>query len=283
MMRERALRRLQRLIMALVALLCSLTLCAQNDNANDSIATELECPALIGGDQNLFLDKRTDDYGRTFCLEYYTPYKVARWVAYQLHDGNSLKNVERTDNFRPDTAIPYAYRAQNWMYDKTAFCRGHLCPSMARQCSEEQNAQTFLLSNIVPQYPKHNTSIWKRVENIIDKKLNTSAFRDTLYIVKGIDVQTSTRVILGYEDLFFPTSFYCAALCLKDGQYKALGFLTPHENTRTWSPRWRDLLMSIDDLEEAVGQDFFCNLPDSIETAIEADFSPEDWGLPLAN
>ena len=87
---------------------------------------------------------------------------------------------------------------------------------------------------------------------------------------------------LSYEDLFFPSYFYCAALCLKDGEYKALGILTPHENTRTWSPRWRNLLMSIDDLETAVGQDFFCNLPDSIEDAIEATFEPEAWGLPLA-
>ena len=281
-MYQRAQLCVERLLTLLACLLCGLTLCAQNTNANDSTATELECPALIGGDDNLFIDKTTADYGRTFCLEYYKPYKVARWVAYQLHDGNSERNVERTDNFQPDTDIPYAYRAQNWMYDKTPFCRGHLCPSMARLCSEEQNAQTFLLSNIVPQYPKHNTSIWKRVENIIDRKLNTAAFRDTLYIVKGIDVITSTRVMLSYEDLFFPSYFYCAALCLKDGQYKALGILTPHENTRTWSPRWRNLLMSIDDLEEAVGQDFFCNLPDSIEDAIEATFEPEAWGLPLA-
>lgn len=88
MIPEHARSALQRLVTTLIALLCGLTLCARNDNANDSIATELECPALIGGDRNLFLHKTTEDHGRTFCLEFYTPYKMTRWVANQLHDGN---------------------------------------------------------------------------------------------------------------------------------------------------------------------------------------------------
>ena len=34
---------------------------------------------------------------------------------------------------------------------------------------------------------------------------------------------------------------------------------------------------SIDELEELTGIDFFCNLPDNIEDAVEKSYSPSDW------
>jgi endonuclease G len=35
--------------------------------------------------------------------------------------------------------------------------------------------------------------------------------------------------------------------------------------------------MSIDDLEEKTGLDFFCNLPDNVEEAVEKKYSTSDW------
>ena len=37
--------------------------------------------------------------------------------------------------------------------------------------------------------------------------------------------------------------------------------------------------MSIDELEKLTGIDFFCNLPDNEEKAVEAAFYPSYWGL----
>ena len=265
---------MRRIITTAVLAALATVLCAQ---------TELEVPALLSiddPDNYQFIDHSTKEYGRTFCCEYYYAWKTPLWVAYQLHSGNSEKNVSRSStDFKADSSIPYAYRVQNWMYDKTVFCRGHLCPSQDRLCSTEQNEQTFLLSNIVPQYPKHNTSIWKRLENIIAKRYNTDAFRDTLYIVKG-PVYASTRTVLSYSDLVYPAQFFCAILRVKDGNYSAIAFLTDHQNTRTWSPKWDDYLLSVDDLEDLTGIDFFANLDDDIEAEVEASYTKSTWGFP---
>ena len=37
--------------------------------------------------------------------------------------------------------------------------------------------------------------------------------------------------------------------------------------------------MSIDELEQRTGIDFFCNLPDDIESDVEASYAANAWGL----
>ena len=51
------------------------------------------------------------------------------------------------------------------------------------------------------------------------------------------------------------------------------------------SNEWRDdepltnYTVTIDELEELTGIDFFCNLPDNIENSVEDHFSVKAWGL----
>ena len=46
-----------------------------------------------------------------------------------------------------------------------------------------------------------------------------------------------------------------------------------------YSKNYGDYAISIDELEERTGIDFFCNLPDDIENVVEANATPKAWGF----
>jgi len=71
-----------------------------------------------------------------------------------------------------------------------------------------------------------------------------------------------------------------AVLSLKGGaspQYKAIAF---YINQKTYSSSSiNNYVISIDELEQKTGLDFFHNLPDNIENEVEQSYNKSDWGL----
>ena len=70
-----------------------------------------------------------------------------------------------------------------------------------------------------------------------------------------------------------------AILCKKDNQFKALAFWTEHTDEKITKPNLADYAISVKELEERTGIDFFCNLPDDIEQEVEKAVNVSDWGL----
>ena len=64
-----------------------------------------------------------------------------------------------------------------------------------------------------------------------------------------------------------------------DNGYRALAFWFEHTNNDIpSSARLSDYVISIDELEEKTGIDFFCNLPDDIENQKESNVALSAWG-----
>jgi endonuclease G len=61
--------------------------------------------------------------------------------------------------------------------------------------------------------------------------------------------------------------------------YQALAFWTQHLSTTQPVANLGDYAISIDELEKRTGIDFFCNLPDEIEDAVEATIDLDFWHL----
>jgi len=62
----------------------------------------------------------------------------------------------------------------------------------------------------------------------------------------------------------------------------SLGFWVEHLNEDHSNDPLADYVVNIDKLEELTGIDFFCNLPDDLETKVESATTDEikkDWGL----
>ena len=65
--------------------------------------------------------------------------------------------------------------------------------------------------------------------------------------------------------------------------YKAIAFWTLHQDTKDTNKKYGDYAISIDELEKRTGIDFFCNLPDEIEEAVEAECDLDFWKLTKSN
>ncbi len=246
---------------------------------------------------NQVIVKETQDYGITYSLEWDNGKIANRWTCYTLHAGNTLSVVDRNDDFKADPDCAVSATLDD--YSGSGFSRGHLCPSADRLCSNEQNKQTFFLSNMQPQYQKHNGGLWSRMETLVRNFATndsyTGAHCDTLYVVKAATISDEvtigdTRVDGVYAEkcndrLLIPKYFYMALLHYnkETDTYQAIGLWTEHLDITDSNPNLGDYAISIDELEKRTGIDFFCNLPDEVEDAVEQTFDLSFWKLTTTN
>ena len=240
--------------------------------------------------------KSTPDYGITYSLEWDNAKIANRWTCYQMHEGNSQANVGRKDDFKPDDEVYKSSSLED--YKNSGFSRGHLCPSADRLCSEQQNKQTFFLTNMQPQYQSHNGGLWSNLESLVRNYATDDNYSlahcDTLYIVKAATI--SDKVTIGEEQvdgvytdikcgnvnqLLVPKYFYIALLHYNKGTdtYHAIAFWTAHENISDRNKNYGDYAITIDELQQRTGIDFFCNLPDNIENDVETQIDLDFWKL----
>lgn len=92
---------------------------------------------------------------------------VERLTSKRLRDA---KNEARTNIFFPDPRIPNGGRAElsDYRNQEPAVDRGHQAPA-ADAPDQRAMAQSFALSNMVPQDPTNNRKIWSKVESDVRK------------------------------------------------------------------------------------------------------------------
>ena len=190
--------------------------------------------------------------------------RVALWVAYPLCKLYTNGNAGRTNAWAldpllgNDSAAPFGGYAGD-------YARGHQLPSADRQCCYDANAQTFYGTNMTPQLNEHNENIWADLENKVRGYANTS---DTTYVVTGVIVSsTSKKEKDSYgQSVTIPDAYFKAVLKYSKsstlGTWNAAAFYLEH---RAYSGSvGKEHSMSVDELEEMTGIDFFVNLPAKI-------------------
>lgn len=254
-----------------------------------SVASRLEVPALKGG--NLLVSHWTVENGdsvMTYCLEYDTAKHHSRWVAFRFDATTALKRVGRKDySIKPqypiDPKLPTAYAIESDAPFQ-GYQHGHLVASADRLYSRQGNDNTFYMSNMSPQRAKFNSPYWSEFEQFVQSKGRNRSFADTLYVCKGGTIDKDAHIIeyVSRGRIAVPRYYFMALLKVKNGKYTSLGFWMEHKSYGSSSPSYaemRDKAVSIDELEELTGIDFFHNLPDVVEDATEKLYSPSVWGL----
>lgn len=260
----------------------------RNDNKNPTTRKEyarLEFPRLKGGDNNLVIIHSTSDYGVNYSLEWDVAKKSQRWSCYEMYESNSVTNTSRyygDPQYPADPNLPSAYgwTPDNDPYYSSGYDHGHIVASAERLCSKEANIQTFYLTNMQPMKNAFNSKLWAKMEQQIWKTWNRPSFRDTLYVCKGGTIDRPDQ-ILGYTNkgALIPKYFFMAVLCKNKQGYKAMAFWVEHINADLSNDNLKEYMISIDQLEELTGIDFFCNLPDDVERQVEDNMSPAVWGF----
>ena len=190
---------------------------------------------------------------------------------------NNWNNTEwKGDPFQPDPALSAGERTELSDFRGSGYDRGHLCASADRLNSKDCNEQTFYLSNMSPQIGRFNQQDWVDLEGLVQNWGRSNTFRDTLYVVKGGTIRDDQILRYTKSGMPVPKYYFMALMCKKSGTYKAIGFWVEHKSYGG-NPDVSSWAVSIDELEEKTGIDFFCNLPDRIENPIEKAFSLESW------
>jgi len=107
-----------------------------------------------------------------FAVLYSQTSKTPLVVVERLNSGQmkDAKGEQRTNQFYPDPRIPVGGRSElsDYRSQHPAVDRGHQSPA-ADAPTPHAMAQTFALSNMVPQDPTNNRKIWSKVESDVRK------------------------------------------------------------------------------------------------------------------
>ncbi len=181
---------------------------------------------------------------------------LSHWVAYPLNKGLIGKGG-RTDIWGYDPLIPADQQPNITKTYGGGWSRGHQIPS-ADRLNREANISTFYATNMTPQNYDFNGEIWADLEQQVR---GYSSKCDTLYVVTGCDIR-GYRMSSGWNTGFsvpVPVAYYKALLRRKGSDYSAVGFYLPHDPLIA-GDSFMDYIMSIDELEQKTGVDFFVNL-----------------------
>lgn len=258
------------------------------DNGFDRAIQRIEFPALKkSGNQKVLVyrtsSKTYDKDGVNFSVEWDSDKRSQRWTCYQMHRGFS-GSFSRVGNFYFDSANLSADEYWGEFQFFPGYERGHICPSGDRTALSDMNAQTFVMTNMQPQYHQfngyddNNSGMWLRMENKLRSWTNSLSVTDTIFVCKGGTIDSEANIIERIDGkLIVPKYFFVAVLRKSQFGYAAMGFWC--EQTRTWRSDETLLShsMSIADLEKLTGIDFFCNLPDDVEKSVEKTFNPSVW------
>ena len=247
----------------------------------------LEVPAMELG--NDFIAHYDGDV-MTYCLEYDRSKWHSRWVAFRFDNKTRAKNVSRKDygtrpQYPADPKLPTEVAIPSDA-SFNGYDHGHLCASADRLYSRTANDQTFYMTNMSPMISNFNGGYWATLEGLVQSLGRNTSFSDTLYVVKGGTIQDgmfSKRV--ASSRIVVPKYYYMALLRYRGGTYSAIAFWMEHKDygnnfdNQASFATMRQHAVSVDELEEKTGINFFHNLPDAVEVQVERQCAPSEWGM----
>lgn len=204
--------------------------------------------------------------------------KIPLWVQYELRPEDLEGHAERTEDFRPDTSIPFGSRAELEDYEGSGYDRGHMAPAGDMTRSWDTMSESFLLSNMSPQVGVgFNRQVWKNLEAAVRGWVQQ---RGTLTVITGpvfaVDGDHVTYEVIGQGHVAVPTHFFKIVVDV-DGPsgIEALAFLLPNE---TLSGRhYSEFLTSIDEIEQATGLDFLSTVSAALQNEVESHKAANVW------
>ena len=243
----------------------------------------LELPSKTDGAQYITNTLRAGG-ARNYTHLYDTKMYTSLWTAYPLYK-EAMGDLKRPGSWSRNPNIDEKYQINLWSgsYGVGDYSRGHMIPNGSRNGIRDMQLQTFYATNSVPQKQnKFNGSIWANLENALQGMTSST---DTVYVVTGVAFQK----VGGSETIKYikpakdskqcpvPNYFYKVALKVKRSGSAitdacAVGVWMEHRNYDS-SETYSQFAVTVDQIEEWLGLNFFTNLPEALQTAAEKNSS----------
>ncbi len=219
-----------------------------------------------------------------YSICYREPYEQAEWSAYCLDESELSKKAGRTDDFRPDDAISTG-SATLADYRGSGYDRGHLSPAADFAFSTEAMSETFYMSNMSPQAGAFNRGIWKDLESNV--RVWAKKF-GKVYVISGpvLDESPEDYATIGSNKVSVPKYYYKVLMAPlyknqadRDNPYECtsitgIAFILPNKKC---DDSYFNYAVTIDEVENRTGLNFFESLDDRTEAALESTFNVDLW------
>ena len=236
-----------------------------------------------------------------YAMEWNPEKRHAVWVAFGFDAVTRQNTIGRNEVWATDPLVPAGTCPTESDHKSDGFDKGHLCASNDRKFSKEANEQTYYYSNISPMMSSFNGGFWASFEILVQDWARSGAY-DKVYVAKGGTLDqllvNFTGTMNGNDGVLprtdadgltihglpCPKYYFIAVLGEREGEYHAVGFWMEHRDDYGYeydnfapSDVLKTYALSIDELEKNTGLDFFCNLPDDVENAVESSWTEADW------
>lgn len=208
------------------------------------------------------------------------------WVSWTL-DGSQFGAAPRCDCFSPDLTLPGGlYRVVDFDYRNGGYDRGHMVQSESRTTTDQENATTFILTNILPQAAENNQGPWSKFENYLNDLVRTGG--KDVWVVAGGQYNTAPQTLKNEGKVQIPDYTWKVAVILPDGASPAsvddindlvviairmpnlVGATGPASATGIRDLPWQNFETSVDVIEATTGFDLLDGLPEPLEAIVEA-------------
>jgi|GEM_PF-698084 len=207
---------------------------------------------------------------RDYVIEYDDDLRGPVWAANVL--GLKPLRSGRIDCFRRDPRIPAAAASRPADYDEAIFDQGHMVPNADMTFGEVPIINTFVMSNMTPQFCQFNRGIWQILESLVRQWAEAGTL---VYILNGAvfdrdgdgvrdkdDDSVRMRSRSGRMNVAVPSAYF-KILAREDseGRLQTLTILLPHDQTDVDGEPvvnyLRAHISTVGDVERLTGTDFF--------------------------
>lgn len=117
--------------------------------------------------------------------------KLPVWTAWTLTEAEAVGCIDLSSSpFVDDKSLPAANRAYPQDYTYSDFDRGHIAPDADMSYGSNALYESYLMTNIAPQYPGLNRGIWKSLETytrgwVLQQKTSITVYAGPIYNSKN--------------------------------------------------------------------------------------------------
>lgn len=204
-----------------------------------------------------------------FTVSFNPAHHLPNYVAWELTGTETEGQTPRNSKFRVDDdvygcATPGDYRG-------SGFDRGHMAPAADMKWSQKAMDDCHFLTNICPQDHNINSGRWSTLE----KLSRQWAKRDSaIIIICGPILTDELPRAIGDQQVSVPERFFKVILAPFATPPSAIAFVMPNFKT---DDSMEAMAVSVDDIEQITGFDFFNCLPDELENTIEQNSNFRYW------
>jgi len=217
-----------------------------------------------------------------FTLSFNAARGVPNWVSWDLNT-TQFGDADRCNCFTTDAqlvalGVPPVH---DFDYRNGGYDRGHVVQSESRTTTDQENAATFLFSNIMPQAANNNQGPWSRLENELNDIARTGT--KEIYVIAGAEWGAAPQSLKDEGKVFIPEFTWKVAVIVDRGEdagdvqglsdLQVIAVRMPNTLAGAANIRnqpWQDFTTTVDAIEAATGYDLLAALPDVIERIVEA-------------